>query len=79
MKNMIKRKCYIARYPLNAARNDLDEIILIEDTYYSPRINAEWDRLVVERDRSDPMLQCWYSDADQVSCMAQTNQPFQLD
>ncbi len=81
------RRCYIARYPLNPEGSDLTEEILVTDTFYSPRIRAEWDRLVAERiaripagERAskEPMLQCWYSDADQVVCEAQTNQPFRL-
>lgn len=84
---MKPRRCYIARYPLAANGDDLDEQILVEDTHYSERIRAEWDRLVAERiaripagsrASTEPMLQCWYSGAEQVVCMAQTNQPFRL-
>ncbi len=79
---MNSRRCYIARYPLAESGNDLNEVILCEDTHYSPTIRAEWDRLVAEREpnwRTAPMLQCWYSDPFEVVCMAQTNQPFRLD
>ncbi len=78
----MSRRCYIARYPLNQAGNDLDEQILTEDTYYSPAIRARWEELVTEREpqwRTAPMLQCWYADCNEVACMAQTNQPFRLD
>ncbi len=83
----MNRRCYIARYPVNAEGTDLAEEILVRDTFYSPHIAAEWDRLVSERHQrialgsrvsAEPMLQCWYSDADQVRLMAATNQPFRL-
>lgn len=76
------RRCYIAQYPLAEDKKDLREEILIEDTSYSEKIDREWDRLVELREpnfRTDPMLQCWYSDETQVTCMAQTNQPFLLE
>jgi hypothetical protein len=75
----MKRKCYIARYPLSTDGKNLDEIILFRDTYYSPAIREKWDELIDIRKPSDPMLQCWYADSEQVECMAQTNQPFKLD
>lgn len=84
---MISRRCYIARYPLNETGDDLAEQILLSDTYYSPAIMAEWDRLVAERiaripagqhASAEPALQCWYSDAEQVQCMVRTNQPIRL-
>lgn len=84
----IPRRCYIARYPLNPAGNDLDEVILFKDSYYSQAVEKEWDRLVAERISRipagqrysvEPQLQCWYSDEQEVVCMAQTNQPFKLD
>lgn len=84
----MKRRCYIARYPLNQAGNDLNEEILFEDTYWSPAVNAEWDRLVAkritritpeQRYSREPMLQAWYVDCNGVECIAQTNQPFKLD
>jgi hypothetical protein len=61
---------------------DLREEILFEDDYYSQRVDAEWDRLVALREpnrKTEPMLQCWYSDAHSVVCMAQTNQPYRLE
>ena len=75
------RRCYIARYTLSASGNDLDEEILLSDTYYSDAIESEWERLVALQEREGktaPMLQCWYLDKEQVTCMAQTNQPYQL-
>ena len=81
MKREIPRRAYVARYPLNAQGTDLDEQILMEDTYWSPKLNAAFDRLVAEREpnwKTAPMIQGWYSDADQVVCVAQTNQPFCL-
>ena len=55
----MSRRCYIARYPLRADGKDLDEEILFRDTYYSPAVDSEWDRLVAEREpnhRTAPML-----------------------
>ena len=78
----MERKCYIARYPLSADGKNLDEIILFQDTYYSPAIREKWEELVAAREanwKTEPMLQCWYADSESVECMAQTNQPFKLD
>ncbi len=81
MAHTITRRCYIARYPLNESGDDLREEILAEDTYYSPLIRAEWDKLVAEREpnwKTAPQLQCWYVDQNRAECLAQTNQPFRL-
>lgn len=72
------RRCYIATYPLSADGNDLDETILFEDTYYSPTLQVEWDALVTQRAKTDPMLQCWYYDDHDTQLMATTNQPYRL-
>ena len=75
------QKCYIARYPLSADGKDLNEETLFRDTFYSPAIIAEWERLIALREpnwKREPMLQCWYADEFEVICMAQTNQPFKL-
>lgn len=74
----MKRKCYIAKYPLNKEGNDLDEVILKCNTYCSPDMRKFWDELVAVRNPQDPMLQMWYSDEYQVDCLATTNQPFKL-
>lgn len=76
---MFKRKCYIAQYPKNLAGNDLDEIILKQDTYWSNEISVFWYELIANRKPSEPMLQAWYSDENDVRCLATTNQPFKLD
>lgn len=85
---MTTRRCYIARYPLNARGDDLNEEILHRDTYWSRDIEAAWDRLIAERIAripagqqlsSEPQLQAWYADNESVTCMAQTNQPFALN
>lgn len=73
------RKAYIAKYPLNKDENDLDEIILFQDTCWSEKLSVEWDKLVSKRKPNEPMLQGWYFDENQVNCMATTNQPFKLD
>lgn len=73
------RKCYIAKYPLNSSKNDLDEIILKSDSYYSPDMRRFWDELIAKQKNNDPMLQIWYSDENQVECLGSTNQPFRLD
>ena len=78
---MSSRQCYIARYPLRPDGKGLQEEILFRDTYYSPAVAAEWDRLVALRDpnfRTEPMLQCWYSGEGEVHLMCCTNQPFIL-
>ncbi len=81
------RSCYIARYPLDAKGDDLEEQILFRDHYWSPALSAEWDRLVAERiaripagqrASAEPMLQAWYLDENAVECVAQTNQPIRL-
>lgn len=77
MTNTIRR-AYIARYPLASEGNDLTEEILIRDTYWSPKLRAEWTRLASERNPNEPMLQAWYADAYCVTCLAETNQPFKL-
>ena len=74
----MSRKAYIAKYPLNVSGDDLDEIILARDTYCSPELNKIWDELIVKRQKGEPMLQMWYSDENQVTCCATTNQPFPL-
>ncbi len=73
------RKSYVAIYPLNESGNDLDEQIVMQDSYWSAKLNAEFDRLTIARNPKSPMVQGWYSDNQQVVCMATTNQPFQLD
>lgn len=73
------RRCYIARYPLNEEKNDLREEIVCEDTYYSPLIRQNWEKLVACRKANEPMLQCWYSDEYAVELMAGTNQPYRLE
>jgi hypothetical protein len=73
------RKCYIAKYPLNKNGNDLDEIILLQNTHLTDEINHLWDDLIKNRNKNDPMIQIWYSDENQVICMATTNQPYKLD
>lgn len=75
---MKPRKAYIAKYPLNSKGNDLDEVILFSDTYWSEMLRHEWNKLVEVRKPSDPMLQAWYSDENLVTCVATTNQPFKL-
>ena len=72
------RKAYIAKYPLAKNGDNLDEIILVQDTYWSPKLSKAWDGLMATRKASEPMLQGWYSDDYQTTCMATTNQPFKL-
>lgn len=75
---MITRRAYIARYPINANGNELDEEIIATDTYWSPRLSETFDRLAAARGKREPMLQGWYTDENGVECMATTNQPFRL-
>jgi len=75
----MKRKAYIAKYPLDETGNDLKEIILFSDSYWSPFLRNKWNELISNRNPADPMLQGWYSDDNQVDIMASTNQPFILD
>ena len=74
----MNRQAYIARYPLNASRDDLDEQILTRDGYWTEKMAREWERLTADRKPSDPMLQGWYSDCYAATLMACTNQPFRL-
>ena len=71
-------KAYIAQYPLNKEKNDLDEIILKQDTYWSPEMSKFWDGLIQNRKDSEPMIQGWYSNNFQTICIASTNQPYKL-
>ena len=73
------RKCYIAKYPLSEDGKDLKEVILKKDAYFTEEISQCWDDLVSRRQSNEPMLQCWYSDKYQATCLASTNQPFKLD
>lgn len=73
------RRAYIARYPLATCGNDLDEEIIARDTYWSPALSAQFDALARARQPGAPMLQGWYVDAEQVACMAFTDQPFRLN
>ena len=78
----MKRRAYIARYPLDETGNNLKEEILAEDTYWSPKLSNIWDKLVEEREpnwKTAPMLQAWYYDENQTDLVATTNQPFKLD
>lgn len=72
------KRCYVATYPLNQAGNDLVETVLLRDSYYSPAISDCFERLIVSRKQTDPMVQCWYSDEYAATCMATTNQPYLL-
>lgn len=77
----VKRRCYIARYPLADSKDDLREEILFEDTYYSPAVRDKWDELWALREpnrKTEPQLQCWYVDQNGVQLMASTNQPFKM-
>lgn len=74
----MKRRAYIARYPLTLSGDDLSEVIIAEDTFWSPALSKLWNELTATRAKSDPMLQGWYSDSEQATCMAATNQPFKL-
>ncbi len=75
---MESRRCYIAKYPLNSMGDDLNEIIIAKDTYFSPRMRELWRSLVSQRKPQDTMLQCWYSDQNGAECLCSTNQPFRL-
>lgn len=58
------RRAYIAEYP------DPDtEVILFEDTYWSPRLSAQFDALVGDRPIGSPLIQAWYYDPYQTTCM----------
>lgn len=70
---------YIAKYELDESGNDLREMVIARDSYWSPTLSAEWDRLTAVRQSSEPMLQGWYHDDYNVQCMASTNQPYTLD
>jgi hypothetical protein len=72
------RQAYIASYPLSADSDDLDEVIIARDEYWSDRLNSLWDELASKRQPSEPMLQGWYYDDYQTQLMAWTNQPFSL-
>ena len=72
------RRCYIARYPLAHGGNDLNEEVLARDTWWSPGLRAQWETLTNARKPGDPMLQAWYTDTDQVVCLASTGQPYKL-
>jgi hypothetical protein len=74
----MKRRAYIAKYPLNEKGNDLVETILFKDTFWSPMLSQKWDELVAARKPGEPMLQAWYCDENQVNLMAGTDQPFKL-
>jgi len=78
-KNDSFRRAYIARYTLDADGQNLIETILATDEYWSRELSEKWDSLIKLRRAYEPMLQAWYSDADQVTCMATTNQPYILD
>lgn len=73
-----KRRCYIARYPLDASGDNLKEEILFEDTHYNGKMMLAWLELIAKRKPSEAMLQMWYTDGNQVDCLATTNQPFHL-
>jgi hypothetical protein len=72
------KRCYVARYPLAHGGNDLNEVILARDTWWSPDLRARWEALTGTRKLGDPMLQAWYADTDQVVCVASTDQPYKL-
>ena len=78
------RKCYIAKYPLSADGKDLNEVIMVEsilpddNKHWNREMSLLWDTLTFHRKPTDPMLQAWYADDMQVTCMATTNQPFKL-
>ena len=63
---------YIARYELDEPNDDLREIVLMRDDYWSPSLSAEFDRLAGLRHESDPMLKGWYYDEYQTSLVAWT-------
>ena len=68
--NNTPRLAYIARYRSNAENNDLQEEILFRDTYWSPELSKEWERLTVSpRATGEPMLQAWYADRYSTVCM----------
>lgn len=69
---------YIARYELDESGDDLREVVLMRDSYWSPALDAEFDRLALLRQSSEPMLQGWYHDDHNVQLIASTNQPFPL-
>jgi hypothetical protein len=69
----------VAKYPLAASGNDLDEVILATDRYYSEKISAAWDVATENRHPCEPMVQIWYSDDYQVVCLGTTNQPYILE
>lgn len=73
-----ERFAYVARYPLDESGDDLREEIVARDTYWSPELDATFDRLAAARQPGDPMVQGWYADENEVACMATTPQPFRL-
>ena len=73
----MNRKAYIAKYPLDG--NELREVILIADTYWSSRLSDYWEAATANRLPGEPMLQGWYADRNQVVCMVATDQPVKLD
>jgi len=74
----LSRFAYVARYPLSDDGKDLIEVIIARDSFWSPKLNAAFDEAVKNRRTSDPMVQGWYSDQDQATLIASTNQPFPL-
>lgn len=69
---------YIAKYELDESGDDLREVVLARDSYWSPALDEKFDRLVQARQPEEPMLQGWYHDGYNVQCMASTNQPYKL-
>ena len=66
----LTRRAYIARYPASGI-----EQVLLSDSYWSPDLEAEWDRLVVNWAPGDALMQGWYADNDQVVLMCQIFAP----
>ena len=61
----MKRFAYIASYD-----NNVSETVIMRDRYWSPELSARFSSLAETRNPGDPILQGWYSDPDQVVCMA---------
>ena len=59
------RKAYIAVYP-----NPDNEIILAEDSYWSPNLRRTFDEAVIAYGQGGPLIQAWYCDEHQVVCLA---------
>lgn len=64
----MKRQAYIAKYD-----SEGNETVLMRDSFWSPRLQAELDHLAQTARIGTPLIEGWYYDEYQVECMGRIN------